>query len=593
MHYCVFFRWVYLDRIATISWFDPSVRKQHKSLDIIFCGIPPDIQTKFRELPLHFIHTSSASILRWIVIVAAVTIFAVTQTAGPSLVSHLYRMQLSTGQIVSSTWHGAQVQGATRLASARGAGWILIGASEADRSGTKRLVYVNKSSGELAVSFYGGAGGRTFLGSTSLATLDAGWTARAVADIAGNGNLDVITTQEATGQVGVYFFGGPQGTTFVRNETISSLSATGWSAIGAADLNGDGHPDLLLQDSSTRQVMVAYLAGSNGTTVTATQVLNSSDFRGWTAAGMQDMNGDGHPDLILTNDATGESIVNYYGGELGVAYLGSEYVDRSGSPDWKLVVPSILARVTLNEKSTANSIAAPAGSSETAKIQKAGTTPILIFNGTGTGANAVAAIESVVKSLGLGYHTANSSQLGAMSQAQLAAYQLFIVPGGNSIKIGNALSSKATTNVRNAVAQNGLNYLGLCAGGFFGGYSKYHNGLNLTSGVWFNFYADYNKGIHKEAVTISFPSRGKLDIYWQDGPQLSGWGQVIGKYPNGTPALTEGTWGKGLVILSGVHPEAPASWRNGMHFSTPVDVDLAYAGSLVTAAMTHTMLPHY
>jgi len=540
---------------------------------------------------LHFIHTSSASILRWIVIVAAVAIFAVTQTAGPNLISHLYRMQLSTGKIVSSTWHGAQVQGAAQLPSARGAGWILIGASEADRNGTKKLVYFDKSSGALAVSFYGGTGGRTLLGSTSLATLNAGWTGRAVADIDGDGNLDVITSQESTGQVGVYFFGGSQGTTFLRSETIGSLSVTGWNAVGAADLNGDGHPDLLLQDSSTRQVMVAFLSGSSGTAVTATQVLNSSDFRGWTAVGMQDMNGDGHPDLILTNDATGESIVNYYGGELGVAYLGSDYVDPSGSPDWKLVVPSSLTRATMNAANSGEASLAPANSGlEVAQQLQA---PVLIFNGTGTGANAVAAIESVVKTLGLAYNTANSSQLDGISQTQLAAYKLFIVPGGNSIKIGNALSSKATTTVRNAIAQNGLNYLGLCAGAFFGGYSQPHNGLNLTSGVWFDFYADYKKGIHKEAVTISFPAMGKLDIYWQDGPQLSGWGQIVGKYPNGTPALTEGSWGKGFVILSGVHPEAPASWRSGMHFNTPVDVDLAYAGTLVKAAMNHSALPHF
>jgi hypothetical protein len=119
-----------------------------------------------------------------------------------------------------------------------------------------------------------------------------------------------------------------------------------------------------------------------------------------------------------------------------------------------------------------------------------------------------------------------------MSQSQLLAYKLFIVPGGNSITIGNNLSSKATTTVRNAVAQ-GLNYLGICAGTFFGGYSSY-NGLDLTSGVWFGFYADHYKGINKEAVAISFPGGTKLDIYWQDGPQLKGWGQVIGKYPNGT-----------------------------------------------------------
>jgi hypothetical protein len=111
--------------------------------------------------------------------------------------------------------------------------------------------------------------------------------------------------------------------------------------------------------------------------------------------------------------------------------------------------------------------------------------------------------------------------------------------------------------------------------------------------VWFKFFADYYKGIHKESVMISFPSRSKLDIYWENGPALTGWGKVVGRYPNGTAAITEGYWGKGFVILSGIHPEAPQSWRSGMSFSTPVDVDLAYAATLVRSALNRTMLPHF
>jgi hypothetical protein len=539
-----------------------------------------------------------AGIFLCVVITASAGAFAEVQVAASGSISHLYRMQLSTGQTVSGTWRGARLQSATKLGSTPAAGWVLVGATASDRNGTKRLVYSDKSSGALAVNFYGKD--ESFLGSVSLASLGAGWTARAVADIGGNGNLDVIAADKSTGQVGVFFFGGPQGTTLLRNETISPLSAMGWNVVGAADLNGDGHPDLLLQNSSTRQVMVAYLGGPSGTAVTATQELNSSSFGGWTAVGMQDMNADGHPDLILVNDATGESIVNYYGGELGVSYLGSSYLDRSGSPDWKLVVPSISAPATVG---TTNSVASSpivglAGSDSLAAQQananpnpNTNTTPVLIFNGTGTSPSDVTAVESVVKTLGLAYHTADSSQLDAISQSQLLAYKLFIVPGGNSITIGNNLSSKATTTVRDAVAQ-GLNYLGICAGGFFGGYSKY-NGLDLTSGKWFNLYADYYKGIHKEAVAISFPGGTKLDIYWQNGPELSGWGQIIGKYPNGSTAITEGYWGKGFVLLSGVHPEAPAGWRSGMHFFTPLDVDLAFAGTLVTSALNRVTLPHF
>ena len=218
--------------------------------------------------------------------------------------------------------------------------------------------------------------------------------------------------------------------------------------------------------------------------------------------------------------------------------------------------------------------------------------PVLLFNGTGTSPTDVTALQSILSALKLAYATANSSQMNAMSVAKLAAYKLLIVPGGNSITIGGHLTKAATTNIHNAVVNNGLHYLGICAGSFFGGYSI-HNGLNLTSGVWFNFYADEFKGIHKAAVLLSYPNRTNLDVYWQDGPQLSGWGQVISKYPDGVPAMVDGHSGKGWVILSGVHPEAPANWRTGLNFTTSLAADQAYAGTLITNALNGTSLPHF
>jgi glutamine amidotransferase-like uncharacterized protein len=218
--------------------------------------------------------------------------------------------------------------------------------------------------------------------------------------------------------------------------------------------------------------------------------------------------------------------------------------------------------------------------------------PILLFVGTGTSSSDVSAVEAILSSNKLSYATANSSQLDDMSQSQLASYKLFLVPGGNSITIGQGLTSTATNNVHNAVTLDGLHYLGICAGGFFGGYSEY-NGLNLTSGVWFNFFEDYYEGIDKAAVEISAPNGSKLDQYWQEGPQFTGWGEIVGKYPNGTPAIVEGKSGKGWVILSGIHAEAPASWRIGMTFTTSVQADNAYASTLIEAALNGTTLAHF
>jgi hypothetical protein len=221
-----------------------------------------------------------------------------------------------------------------------------------------------------------------------------------------------------------------------------------------------------------------------------------------------------------------------------------------------------------------------------------GTPTVLLFNGTGTSSSDVSAVETILNDLKLTYATANSSQLNGMSESQIKVYKLFLVPGGNSITIGKSLTANTTQNVHNAIVNDGMHYLGICAGGFFGGYSIY-NALNLTSGVWFNSYADHYKGINKEAVEIAQPNGTKLDQYWQDGPQLSGWGSIVGKYPDGTPAIVEGKSGLGWVILSGVHPEAPQSWRSGMSFSTTAAVDNAYAETLVTAALNGTSLPHF
>jgi len=217
--------------------------------------------------------------------------------------------------------------------------------------------------------------------------------------------------------------------------------------------------------------------------------------------------------------------------------------------------------------------------------------PILLFGGAGTSVNDVAAVETILRDKHLDYSTVNSRQLNGMSESQLMAYRLMIVPGGNFIAIGNSLTSSATANIHNAV-QGGLHYLGICAGGFLAGHASY-NSLNLTSGVRFDFYADENRGIRKAAVAIAGVGTPAIEHYWEDGPQFTGWGAVVGKYPDGTPAIVEGTSGKGWVILCGVHPEAPSNWRRGMTFTTPASVDNAYAGTLIDAALHRTWLPHY
>jgi glutamine amidotransferase-like uncharacterized protein len=233
-----------------------------------------------------------------------------------------------------------------------------------------------------------------------------------------------------------------------------------------------------------------------------------------------------------------------------------------------------------------------------------GLATVLLFTGTGTSPNDVAAIETILDYSHINYSTANSFQLNWMPESQISGYRLLIVPGGNFVDMGNSLTVGTTANVRNAV-KGGMNYLGICAGGFLAGsFPAPYNSFNLSSGVQFGFYSpEKNSSVpghwslryetRKASVRITTPEGPALDQYWESGPRFSKWGEVVGKYPDGTPAIVEGSVGQGWVILSGVHPEAPESWRRGIAFNTPVSDDTAYARMLIVAALNRTTLSHY
>jgi glutamine amidotransferase-like uncharacterized protein len=209
--------------------------------------------------------------------------------------------------------------------------------------------------------------------------------------------------------------------------------------------------------------------------------------------------------------------------------------------------------------------------------------PILLYGGKGASPGDVAAFESLLRENHFAFDTVSQ-----LNEDQLRGRRLLIVPGGNFITMSEQLSPATAAKIRDAV-HGGLGYLGVCAGAFLAADSSFYNSLKLTPGVRFQFYSEESRGIRKAAIPIRIGG-ATLEQYWEDGPQLSGWGTALGSYPDGTPAIVEGQFGSGTVILSGVHPEAPAAWRHGMSFQTSVETDRAYAATLVRAALERTRL---
>jgi hypothetical protein len=82
---------------------------------------------------------------------------------------------------------------------------------------------------------------------------------------------------------------------------------TGWSTYtfaGVRDWNGDGHPDVVAEDSSGALWMYPSSGTVNGTSTLGTRVKIGSSWTTYTLEGMTDWDNDGHMDLVAM-DSTG------------------------------------------------------------------------------------------------------------------------------------------------------------------------------------------------------------------------------------------------------------------------------------------------
>jgi glutamine amidotransferase-like uncharacterized protein len=218
-------------------------------------------------------------------------------------------------------------------------------------------------------------------------------------------------------------------------------------------------------------------------------------------------------------------------------------------------------------------------------------TPVMLFNGIGTSPNDVKAIENILSSNNIDFTLVNSAQLNNLDTIQFRKYKLLIMPGGDFIEIGKNLTEETSTNIRKAVYK-GLNYLGICAGGFLAGNTQ-NNSFDLANGVQFKFYSAEDKGIRKAAVAITNADGTIIEHYWEDGPQFTGWGEVVSKYADGTAATVQGKYGSGWIVLTGIHAEAPEDWRKDFNFKTSMEASHNYAARLIKAALDKTELDHF
>ena len=146
-----------------------------------------------------------------------------------------------------------------------------------------------------------------------------------------DGHLDLLWHHQTTGELYVWFMDGLVVKTGAFL-TPRSLRDTRWQIRGVADLSGDGKPDLLWHNQATGE-LYAWLM--NGTTVASGAFLASPGSALWRVAEVADFDGDRKPDLLWHHKTTGEL---YFWFLDGLVIKGAGYLNpsRFADPKWSI-----------------------------------------------------------------------------------------------------------------------------------------------------------------------------------------------------------------------------------------------------------------
>jgi hypothetical protein len=219
-----------------------------------------------------------------------------------------------SGQI--SVWYMNRVQlssGASTNPGTHPLNWKVVGTGAFRPVPGWELLWWDQTTGNLQVWEMSQANRVNLSGTTPAGVADNNWHPVATGDFNADGKSDIVWRHAVSGQIAMWMMDGY--TLLSGTLTTPDSLPLEWQLQGAADMDSSGSTDLVWRHVTSGQLVVWFMYGS---TLAAGEFLDPEALVGntWQLRVIRDFDGDGKPDLLWRNTASGENAVWWMEGHI-------------------------------------------------------------------------------------------------------------------------------------------------------------------------------------------------------------------------------------------------------------------------------------
>ena len=213
------------------------------------------------------------------------------------------------------------------------ANWKIVASGDFDRDRVPDIVLQNSVTNQISIWYMSGSNGTVLLNAPALQTSSPNWSVVGAGDMNNDGIPDLLLQNSLSNALSIWYMSGPLGDT-AQSTPIVATPLENWRVVGTGDFDGNGAEDIVFQNTVNNGVSIWYRAFSPTFTIISAPIILTAS-QNWRVVGASYVNADAVPDIVLQNSVTNQVSVWFMGGQNGATVLSTPFL-QTPAANWRV-----------------------------------------------------------------------------------------------------------------------------------------------------------------------------------------------------------------------------------------------------------------